>query len=241
MADTHEIAPQFVEAPWDVLSTGEGIVWTLSEEGGPVQGPLDLGFVAGKRLELLLEEGQVALLSREGGLEAVYLSGRHDLSIDVEAGALSPEGSLLFLDTKRPWIFRWRRGTLLSLELEGERACELEIIGVVVCRIGDPVRFFSAFLAGDVAVEEAALVRLIDTLLRSRLEDHLAATLGEGAADLTRVQSRLTRLDSEDLAEELDAFGLVCDQLSLYTASPPSEEDSRSLAGQMPDALHNRI
>jgi hypothetical protein len=226
-------------APWETASPDDSIVWSLTKETGVVQGPLDLSFVVGRTLHLVLEEGQVALFLHEENLQAVYLAGRHDLVVGDGEGQLAADGSLLFLDTARPWTLRWRRGTTLNLRGSDDSSHMLEIIGAATCRIADPIPFYTSFVAGSSHGDEQELEGVIDALLRARLEDHLS-TLGDACpGDLAQLQSRLTHLQGEDLDEELEPFGLACEQLALYTACPPSEDGLPSAAGQFGTTLHN--
>jgi hypothetical protein len=239
MGDARKESDDRGSAPWETVSPDESIVWSLTREGGVVQGPLDLSFVAGRTLHLVLEEGQVALYLHEQNLEAVYLAGRHDLVVGDGEDGLDADGSLIFLDTARPWTLRWRRGTVLTLRGSDSGFDGLEIIGAATCRIVDPVHFYSSFVAGSSGGEERDLERVIDALLRARLEEHLSALGDASPADLALMQSRLTGLQGEDLDEDLEPYGLSCEQLSLYTACPPSEDGWPSAAGQFPATLHN--
>ncbi|MFO7654814.1 MAG: hypothetical protein R6X25_13510 [Candidatus Krumholzibacteriia bacterium] len=228
-------------SPWDTVAAEKTLVWSMTPGGGPLQGPLDLAFVAGRRLHLVLDEDQVALLTRDGGVEAVYLTGRHDLDVPEGTDAVPLHATLVFMDLQRPWLIRWRRGTLLHLQDDDGGEHVLEVIGMAACLITDPTAFHRCFLAGGGPIRPEVVAGLLETLLRSRLEEHLSDSIGGVTEDLARVQSHLMALGGVDLADDLEPFGLACDQLSLYTASPPSEATGTGATGQFRDPLHNRL
>ena len=53
----------------DIPADDTPLTWTLDPEGGLVQGPLDLDFLRGRKLALVLEEGQLALLTRDDAVQ----------------------------------------------------------------------------------------------------------------------------------------------------------------------------
>ena len=63
--------------------------WSVDQELGLIQGPLDLEFMRGKRMLLALEQGQYALLVGDNSLKAVYLEGGKQSIAGTAGGGLT--------------------------------------------------------------------------------------------------------------------------------------------------------
>lgn len=227
---------------WETLPEDEGpIEWTLDHRQGLVQGPLDLEFLRGRKISLALEPGQMALLVQEGDLKAVYLDGAHYLDIGHGSHQVPADGKLVFLAANRHINLNWSRQTPLRLG----HGCDEALIGGCSLAIDGPARFFRTFLDTSDMPDPDFLARLIDQMVRGILEDMLGTIFGsDETAGPGEIQSRLTRLTPEDLADELAPCGLACVNLAIYTAAPPVENEyvtagAQETAGHLDGVGHN--
>jgi len=233
-----------VSKTWESVSTPQdAIEWSVTTDGGLVQGPLDLEFLRSKQIALNLSDGQVALLLTNDEVNAVFVAGSHLLSIGSATGQLAPDGNMLFLATGQPIHLRWRHDSALHVNGPDLSTDSIPLIGSCTCLIGGPLRFYRSFLAGAERTDDDFLGRIIDTLVRSHLEsvlDSICHAPGVGPAINPAVlQSRLTQLSTDELSEELDEFGLMCTQLAVYTATPPIEDLPLHSTGQNQVGTHN--
>ena len=82
-------------------------------------------------------------------------------------------------------------------------------------------------------------------MVRGILEDMLGTMFGyTETAGPAEIQSRLTRLTPEDLADDLVPCGLACVNLAIYTAAPPVENEfvtagAQETAGHLDGVGHN--
>lgn len=208
---------------WDTMGTDESpLEWTLDHRQGLIQGPLDLEFLRGRKMSLILETGQMALLIQEEGLKAVYLDGAHYLDIGHGTHQVPADSSLLFLAADRHINLNWSRSEPLNVGRDHDQA----LIGGCSLAIEAPARFFRTFLDTPDTPDPEFLVRLVDQVVRGALEDLLGTMLeGVEAGAHEGIQSRLTRLTPTDLADELEPCGLACVNLAVYTAAPPVENE----------------
>ncbi|MEN8008341.1 MAG: hypothetical protein ABFS42_15100 [Candidatus Krumholzibacteriota bacterium] len=231
---------------WESLPADEGpIEWTVDHRQGLIQGPLDLEFLRGRKISLALEPGQMALLVQEGDLKAVYLDGAHYLDIGHGTHQVPADGKLIFLAADRHINLNWSRKTPLRM---GEGRDEA-LIGGCSLTIDGPARFFRTFLDTPEMPEPEFLVRLIDQMVRGVMEDILGTmfdhTFGHAeTAGSAEIQSRLTGLTPEDLADDLAPCGLACVNLAIYTAAPPVENEfvtvgPQETAGHLNGVGHN--
>jgi len=222
-----------VDRTWEPLpADGRVLAWSVDHEAGLVQGPLDLAFLDGKQLVLNLDDGQVALLIHSEDLEAIFLPGSHHLTVGDDATTLTRDGQLVFLLTSAPVQLRWREGTSLHVIGDDGQERRESVIGHCTCLIDGPARFWSCFLAGVKEIGEEYILKVIDALVRSRLEAIVAEAAGQGIGGAGAAQTRLTQLTPEEFSEELQEYGLECVQIAVYTATPPVEEPVSSTAGQ---------
>lgn len=205
---------------WSVLEPESApIEWTVDPDQGGIQGPLDLAFLAGQRMALILEDGQQALLVENGLLRAVYLDGLHHLEIGTGRGQIDPAGRLIFLAMSAPLQLSWS----CSQPLRWGPHAPQTLVGNCALRVTHPVAFFETFLLGVAVPDSGFVTRLITQTVRGLFE--LILTGGENAA-APALQARLTQLTPGDLNEDLADFGLSCTHLAVYTAAPPSEDDA---------------
>jgi hypothetical protein len=211
---------------------GEPIVWSVDPSGGLVQGPLELEFLRGRRIALVLEPGQMALLTEEQDVRAVFLDGRHTLEIGTGRRQVSPACRLLFLTTTDALDFRWSAAEPLVWGDEPWQA----LIGTCRLDIAGPNAFHETFIAGVESCDTGFRRRLIEQIVRSVFEDVLQG-VGGGRPTCADVQARLARLTTDDLNDDLQAYGLQCTHLAVYTAQPPvdaEDETRRSTVGAAP-------
>lgn len=218
---------------WGAIADGNQILeWSVDRQSGLVQGPLDLGFLRGRRVMVTLEPGQMALLIGENRLQAVYLDGGHILEIGNGHRQVPTSSCLVFLAADQDLGLRW---TKLD-PIRGQGLPESGVIGHCQLSIDGPTRFYETFLAGTTAWDEQSLRNAVDAATRRALEG-----LFEPCADRseTEVQTRLTNLDHEQVSELLAEYGLCCHQIAAYTADPPIEPDESARAGQFGQLVHN--
>ena len=208
---------------WESLPADEGpLEWTLDHRQGLIQGPLDLEFLRGRKISLTLEPGQMAMLIQDSDLKAVYLDGAHYLDIGHGNHQVPAESSLLFLAVDRHINLNWSREAPLRLGSSQDEA----LIGGCSLAIDGPARFFRTFLDTPEMPDPEFLIRLIDQLVRGILEDCLGDMVDPAAAHgPAEIQSRLTRLSPEELADDLAPCGLACVNLAIYTAAPPVDDE----------------
>jgi hypothetical protein len=222
-----------VDRTWETRTDDDqNLVWSVDEQQGFVQGPLELAFLCDKHLTLNLDDGQLALSIRSGQLEAVFLPGSHHLAVGTGDGALSPEGQLIFLLTEFPIHLRWREGVSIHVAKGDGQLDRLSVIGSCTCVIDGPADFWRCFLAGTDQIGEEFIRKVIDALVRSRLEALVADLVEQGMGGTAAAQARLLQLTPEEFGEELYEYGLDCAQIAVYTAAPPVEESISSVAGQ---------
>ncbi len=206
---------------WSAMPTDGGpIEWSIEADKGYIQGPLDLEFLRGKKLSLVLAEGQQALLVHEGQLIAVYLDGAHYLEIGTGRRQVQPASQLIFLAMNEPLQLNWSRSEPLQWGPETHQA----LIGSCSLQIEWTSRFFGTFLQGQQNPDPGFALRLIDQMIRGLFEELLSVNPGsEKVPTASETQARLTRITPSDLNEELNACGLTCTRLAAYTSAPPIE------------------
>ncbi len=208
---------------WSALPLdGAPIEWSIDPQKGYIQGPLELEFMRGQKLSLILEEGQQALLVHEGQLQAVYLDGAHYLEIGCGQRQIDPSCQLIFLALNEPLRLRWPR----SEPLRWGPTADQSVIGSCSLVIEWPGRFFGTFLQGQQHPDPEFIERLINQIVSGLFAEHLGGgPAGEGTPLANELQARLTRITPSDLNEDLNACGLSCTHLAVYTATPPIEDD----------------
>jgi len=205
---------------WSALPADGGpIEWTMDPEGDLIQGPLDLSFMRGQRFSLVLEEGQLALLTRDRELLGVYLDGAHTMDVGTDEKQIPVDGRLLFLATNRTMDLAWNRREPLAVG----RNQSVNLIGSCNLVVERPARFYRTFLDASDGQDFGFVLRLIDQMVRSMFEEKFTDLDISDPASAANLQSRLMRLGPDDLADDLEACGLRCVNLALYTSAPPVE------------------
>jgi len=86
-ADSRDLGSSGLPASWEARAADDCIVWSLTAEAGVVQGPLDLSFVAGRTLHLVLDVvrmQEAGLLSDDvGAPPAWYLRDPDDNGVEL--------------------------------------------------------------------------------------------------------------------------------------------------------------
>lgn len=203
------------------------IAWSVETGDGPLQGPLALEFLRGRRLDLFLAPDQLALLLDGERLRAVYRPGHNLLDVGDGPGQLSPRWRLLFLAVGDGLDLRWTAEAPLRCGA-GDRP---DVIGTCRVAIASPEAFHGTFLAGVEHPEFALVLTLIDRLVQASLAALLTGAGADGApVTAGGIQARLTGLQPADLADALAPCGLVCRRLAVYTAHAPIEAEGRGAA-----------
>ena len=230
---------------WESVPADEGpLEWTLDHRQGLIQGPLDLEFLRGRKISLVLEPGQLAMLIQDSDLKAVYLDGSHYLDIGHGNHQVPAESQLIFLATNRHIKLNWSPQAPLLLGQNRDKG----LIGGCSLTIDGPARFYRTFLNTPEMPDPDFLVHLIDQLVRGVLEEILSDLFDPTATpEPAEIQSRLTRLVPEELADDLAPCGLACVNLAIYTAAPPVEDEFvpqvaqglQETSGHLDDVEHN--
>ncbi len=206
---------------WTTMETNNSIIeWSVQPDQGMVQGPLDLNFLAGQRISLSLQPGQIAMLIHDEHLQAVYMDGVHLMAVGEGKGDVPRDGHLVFLDVSEGLQVAWTNGQ--PAPLDGTAG----IIGNCTLAIAAPGRFYETFLAGTSEWDEDFIRRLVRQASSAALERALTNT----DPDAMHLQTRLANLAPADLDEELAPLGLSCTRTALYTAAPPVENLAPELA-----------
>jgi len=196
---------------WDLQPAApDRLSWTVDPEAGVVQGPLDFGFLAGRRVELSLDRDQVALFDHGGALQCVMFSGLHVLDLRRPDAPLRG-ARLHFLHLERPLVLTWRR----TLAVRGGAR---EVTGLCAVRIVEPCAFHAAFLRDGNDAGEDGLRRRLATLLPALLAVRLSRC-AEDLQDDARLAAAVAALSPDDLDADLAPYGLACDALAVQ---PPS-------------------
>ncbi len=195
--------------------------WTVAPEQGVIQGPLDLAHFADVGLRLTLRNGQCALVEHAGALAGVLGAGVHEVPCDESR-------RLYFLHLDQPVCWQWQEGAVLWVGPRASRRA-VPIIGACAVTVADVPRFYRTFLCGPESLETGHVPRLLDAMVRERLEARLERVTADGETDAATIQTLLAHVTAEDLAEDLDEYGLVCVRLAVYTRQAPVVETT--LAG----------
>ena len=205
---------------WSALPADGGpLEWSIDPEGEMIQGPLDLEFMRGQRFSLVLEEGQLALLTRDRKLMGVYLDGVHTLDVGTDEKQIPTDGRLIFLAADRTIDLMWNRREPLAVG----NGRGVRLIGGCNLVIERPARFYRTFLDASEGQDPDFVMRLIDQMVRGMFEEIFADLDVNDQASAATLQSRVMGLGPADLADDLDACGLRCVNLALYTSAPPVE------------------
>jgi hypothetical protein len=209
--------------------------WTMEADGAMVQGPLDMEFLRGQHISLILEEGQYGLLVRNGALKALYLDGAHHLDIGQGNDQIKTDSLLFLLATDKNQDFRWTADSDQGFVTRDGTP----VIGRCTVRIEKPARFYHRFLRGLENWLPETITDHLEPLVHQAFNDLLTELCESGCDHAGGLQSSLMNLGAHHLDEYLSEHGLYCVSLAAYTAAPPVENCTHQTAGQSADLLHN--
>jgi hypothetical protein len=224
---------------WQELEPDEIVTWQPVQPAQPVEGPLSLALLDGRRLVLELAPDQLAFRDRDGRLEQVYFDGIHELVVGEGTDRVDPTSRLFFVRGDVPFHGRWRESAVLHVPgLPGP----LPLRGAYTLVIDDPAGFHDGVLRGLEHLEPGQLAGVLDTMLRAQIEGRLEALDEDPAIDPVRVQIMLNGLTADDLNEDLLDLGLRCLHLAAVTPLPrpdeaPTPAEEGVLAGSYDDVL----
>lgn len=215
---------------WSEMGDDEmPLAWSVDDADGPIQGPLALDFLRGRRLTLTLDDGQMALLLDQGRVAAVFLPGEHEFEIGSGEHCLDASRQLLFLATGDGLDLRWTPEAPLRCGADGD----LAVMGTCRLEIEGPQAFHDTFLAGAEPLDPVFAISLVDRLVQGAVAELLRPALpGAAPWSAAEAQARLTRLLPEDLSDELAPCGLACRHLAVYTTHPPVDPERERYAPQ---------
>jgi len=213
----------------------ETFEWTMEADGPMVQGPLDMEFLRGQRMSLILDIGQFGLLVRGGALKALYLDGAHHLDIGERNDQIKTSSMLFFLSTEKSQDFKWTPGSDDKFKLSDGSS----VIGRCSVRIEKPARFYHRFLRTLDDWSPENITSLLEPLVHKAFNSMLSELCQNSCNHPGGLQSSLMMLGSHQLDEHLSEHGLYCVSLAAYTAAPPVEHSTNQTAGQSADLLHN--
>lgn len=195
---------------WQQRPFEDFVTWHPVEPPRAVEGPLSLEFFRDQTLVLELAPHQLAFREADGRLQQVYFDGLHELAVGHGPGQVEPDSRLFFLRGDVPLTWRWRDGTSLRVNGGHEPGILVPLRGACSVVIDDPAGFHGAVLDGLESLDDATLIRTLDTLVRTQLETRLEPLVENRSLDPVRVQIMLDGLRTEDLDEDLLELGLRC-------------------------------
>jgi hypothetical protein len=197
---------------WEQLSDKKmPITWEIDPEDGVIQGPLDLCFLDGQTLHLVLKPGQVALLAVRGEERAFYPDGTYLLSVGADGVAA---GSLVyFMHTERSFSINWRQ-IIPMPHIEPGAAATREASGSFDVRIDSPVRFYREMLCNHAGEGENICNDVLSRIMPTLLTIHLAQACGPDSS-VEEQRTALAALRPDDLAGDLAPYGLVCMNITI--------------------------
>ncbi len=197
---------------WEQLSDKQmPVTWEIDPDDGVVQGPLDLCFLDGHTLHLVLKPGQVALLTVRGEQRAVFPDGNYLLS--VGANGLATDSLIYFMHTERSFRITWRQ-IIPMPHCEPGAAATREASGSFDVRIESPVRFYREMLRNHAGEGENICNDVLSRIMPTLLTIHLAQACGPDSS-IEEQRAVLAALSPDDLAGDLAPYGLVCMDISI--------------------------
>ena len=210
--------------PWQERNAENVVVWTPLDPPQANEGPLALDLFAGQMLVLELADGQLAIHEIDGKVARVYLDGVHELDVGPGQHQIAPLGQLTFVRTGALLNWRWQTSSLLRVGLGGGYATEVPIRGACALAVADPFTLHSNVLSGLAGVPLDHLTAVLDTLVRSRLEQRLRDLVERQTLDQTRAGVLLESLSASDLDDDLAPLGLRCEHLAVISLATDLEE-----------------
>lgn len=226
--------------PWQERNADAVVVWTPLEPPQAIEGPLPLDLFADQLLVLELADGQLAIHEIDGKVVRVYLDGVHELDVGPGQNQIAPLGQLTFVRTGALLNWRWQNSSLLRIDLGGGNATEIPIRGACALAVADPYTLHSNVLSGLSGVPLDRLTGVLDTLVRSRLEQRLRDLVERQVLDRTRAGVLLERLSASDLDDDLAPLGLRCEHLGVISLATDLEEAPKADSGE-PVACYDDI
>lgn len=208
--DHHEIASRTLT--WDVLSGDHApVAWNIDPANGVIQGPLDLCFLDGRLMHLVLKQGQVALMAARGGRRAFFREGSYLLRIGN--GGLPADGLLYFMHTDRTFDIPWEQIIPVPRNEHCDPATRLAA-GSFDVRVESPIRFHAEMLDGRDGEGEGICRDVLAKVMPTLLTIRLAHACGREATP-TSQRDTLATLRPDDMNPDLAPYGLVCTDLRI--------------------------
>jgi len=198
--------------PWEQLNDKQmPITWEIDPDEGVIQGPLDLCFLDGRSLHLVLKPGQVALLTVRGEHRAFFPDGAYLLNVGTDD--LAADSLIYFMHTERSFRISWSQ-IIPMPHFEPGAATTRKASGSFDVRIESPVRFYQEMLRNHAGEGENICNDVLSRIMPTLLTIRLAQTCGP---DSSKEEHRaiLTALSPDDLAGDLVPYGLVCMDISI--------------------------
>ncbi|MBU0741795.1 hypothetical protein KKA85_05440 [bacterium] len=212
MNDSDRLATGSGALTWDIMSGEQApLVWTIDPSDGVIQGPLDLCFLNGKLLHLVLKPGQVALLTAREGRRAFFRDGGYLLRIG--AGGLPADGLLYFMHTDRTFGISWEQ----IIPVPRNELCEPTTrlaSGSFDVRIESPVRFHAEMLGNRAGEGEDICRDILAKVMPTMLTIRLAHACGREATT-AKQREVLAALRPDDLNPDLAPYGLSCTDMRI--------------------------
>jgi hypothetical protein len=216
--------------------------WRPASPPRAVEGPLELTCFAGRCLVLELAPGQVVCRELDGRLQQVLLDGVHRLDVGEGRNRVSLASRLYFLRPDVGLDLRWRPGDSLVIDAAepGREAVaatdraglRLPLRGVCRLHLADPMLFYRSVLQGLREPDPAALLGVLDALVREHLAGHLLPLVHRGRLDLLHAHTLLADLGPAELSDDLAEIGLGCLDLAVYTPLAGADAGQASEAAE---------
>ncbi len=195
------------------------ITWRIDPDKGVVQGPLDLCFLDGRTLHLVLNPGQVALLTARGEQRAFFPDGAYLLGIG--ANGLPADGLMYFMHTEQSLRITWEQVIPVPPVAPGSPATR-RASGSFDVRIESPIRFYQEMLRNHAGEGESICYDMLSRIMPTLLTIRLAQACGPGAT-IEDQRTALTTLHPEDLAVDLAPYGLGCTAMEIDESFLPAD------------------
>lgn len=197
----------------DVYDAPQHTTWNLDPRDGVVQGPMDIAFLRRGAFTLILEEGQVALMTVRGKVTAAYFSGAHLLEVGDEDTTVPGNGLLYFVHLDQQLVVPWRQHMpILPSAAWDEEARRAQ--GTFTVRVTDPVAFHASFLSDRGGEGEEICRDALSHLLPTLMAIHLSQSPLDGS-----LAEAVAALDPAALDAELATYGVACTGMTMTAPS----------------------
>lgn len=208
-------SPDVIRRPWEQWHDKQAPrEWRIDPRRGVVQGPLDLCFLDGRTLHLVLAPGQVALLASRGQQRAFFPDGTYLLA--VGENGLPSDSLIYFMHTDRNLRIAWSQVIPVPHACAGTAATR-RASGDFHVRIDSPVRFHEQILRNRAGEGEAICADVLASLMPTLMTIRLARSCGPGGTSADQ-RDVLAALRPTDLDADLEPYGLSCTALSIDAA-----------------------